>query len=88
MPLPLLPSRSNVPAAAALCASRRRGCPGQAALQRGSRAALWSRCRGLPDADRVLYTDEVPLTQLQQRLEQAIDDEDYEAAAQLRDVIQ
>lgn len=35
------------------------------------------------------FTDTaIPLSQLQQRLEAAIDNEDYEAAAQLRDEIE
>jgi protein-arginine kinase activator protein McsA len=40
------------------------------------------------DADKVMYSDEVPLAKLQQQLDQAIDDEDYEAAAVLRDALQ
>ena len=38
--------------------------------------------------DSALYDPDVPLKKLQQMLEQAVDDEEYEAAAQLRDVIQ
>ena len=55
-------------------------------LPRSGRRRGW-RCRGGVD-DKVLYTEELPLSKLQQQLDQAIDDEDYEAAAQLRDVIQ
>ncbi len=46
------------------------------------------RCRSGLDADKVMYSDEVPLAKLQQQLDQAIDDEDYEAAAVLRDALQ
>ncbi len=67
---------------------RERSLPGRAALRGGGRAGPQPRCRGLQDADRVLYSNEVPLAELQQQLEQAIEEEDYEAAAQLRDVIQ
>ncbi|EFN58975.1 hypothetical protein CHLNCDRAFT_137591 [Chlorella variabilis] len=55
-------------------------------LPRSGRRRGW-RCRGGVD-DKVLYTEELPLSKLQQQLDQVIDDEDYEAAAQLRDVIQ
>lgn len=64
------------------------GFPRRAALRGCKQAAPQPRCRGLRDADRVLYSNEVPLAELQQQLEQAIEEEDYEAAAQLRDVIQ
>lgn len=40
------------------------------------------------DLDRMLYTDEVPLTRLQRELDAAVEGEDYELAAQLRDVLQ
>ena len=46
------------------------------------------RSGGGDSLDSALYDPDVPLKRLQQMLEQAVDDEEYEAAAQLRDVIQ
>ena len=40
------------------------------------------------ELDRLLYGTDVPLSELQARLEAAVEEEDYELAAQLRDVLQ
>ena len=68
------------------------------APRRSSSCRRWRCCiissssggGGAADMDELVYgsSDEVPLAKLQQRLEAAIDDEDYAVAAQLRDVIQ
>ncbi|KAL4423514.1 hypothetical protein ABPG77_003647 [Micractinium sp. CCAP 211/92] len=55
-------------------------------MQVASRAGTSANPGGL--SDEVLYGDSIPLSRLQAQLEAAIEAEDYDEAAQLRDVLQ
>lgn len=60
--------------------------PWQPAQRFGSSSGMC--CRSMRDADQLLASEEMSLSMLQQQLEQAVEDEQYELAARLRDVLQ